>query len=58
MKTKEELQALKDQVEELNKRFAELTEEELEQVTGGIDYQKDYSPEQWKELLLYLFNNS
>ncbi len=49
MKTKEELQALKDQVEELNKKFAELTEEELEQVTGGIDYQKDYSPDQWKE---------
>ena len=35
MKTKEELDALKEEVETLNKKLAELTEEELEQVTGG-----------------------
>ena len=35
MKTKEELNALKNEVEALNKKLAELTEEELEQVTGG-----------------------
>ncbi len=35
MKTKEELNALKEEVEALNKKLAELTEEELEQVTGG-----------------------
>ena len=35
MKTKEELNALKEQVETLNKKLAELTEEELKQVTGG-----------------------
>ena len=35
MKTKEELNALKEEVETLNKKLAELTEEELEQVTGG-----------------------
>ncbi len=35
MKTKEELNALKNEVETLNKKLAELSEEELEQVTGG-----------------------
>ena len=36
MKTQEELNALKEEVETLNKKLAELTEEELAQVTGGI----------------------
>ena len=36
MKTKEELNALKEETETLNKKLAELTEEELEQVTGGV----------------------
>ena len=35
MKTKEELNALKEEVETLNKKLAELTEEELSLVTGG-----------------------
>ena len=35
MKTKEELNALKEEVETLNAKLAELTDEELEQVTGG-----------------------
>ena len=35
MKTKEELNALKKEVETLNKKLAELTEEELAQVSGG-----------------------
>ena len=35
MKTKEELNALKEEVETLNKKLHELTEEELEQVSGG-----------------------
>ena len=35
MKTKEELKALKEEVEALNKKLHELTEEELAQVTGG-----------------------
>ena len=37
MKTKEELNALKEEVETLNKKLHELTEEELEQVTGGYE---------------------
>ena len=35
MKTVEELSALKNEVETLNKKLAELTKEELAQVTGG-----------------------
>ena len=36
MKTKEELNALKEEVKTLNKKLAELTEEELAQVSGGV----------------------
>ena len=35
MKTAEELNVLKEEVETLNKKLAELTEEELAQVTGS-----------------------
>ena len=36
MKTKNELNTLKEEVETLNKKLAELTEEELKQVAGGV----------------------
>ena len=36
MKTKEELNELKEEVETLDEKLHELTEEELAQVTGGI----------------------
>lgn len=35
MKTREELNALKKEVDTLKKKLAELTEDELKQVTGG-----------------------
>ena len=35
MKSKEELDALKEEVEALNKKLAELSEEELSEVSGG-----------------------
>ena len=35
MKTKEELNALKDEVGNLNKKLSELTKEELAQISGG-----------------------
>ena len=35
-KTKEELDALKEEVEDVNEKLAELTPEELEQVSGGV----------------------
>lgn len=42
MKTQEELNALKEEIEALNRKLAELTEEELKQVTGGIASGRDY----------------
>ena len=36
MKTKDELNTLKGEVEALGKKLAELNEEELKQVTGGF----------------------
>ena len=36
MKTKEELNALKEEVVTLNRKLAELNEDELKQVVGGI----------------------
>ena len=35
-KTQEELNIIKKEVETLNNKLAELTDEELEQVTGGV----------------------
>ena len=37
MKTKEELNEIKEEVETLNEKLHELTEEELEQVLGGFE---------------------
>ena len=47
MKTKEELNALKEEVETLNKKLAELTEDELQQVAGGAtsDTKRFYTKE-------------
>ena len=39
MKTKEELNALREEFRTLNQKLAELTEEELEQVSGGSSSQ-------------------
>ena len=38
MKTKEELNALKEEVETQNKELHELTEEKIAQVTGGLNW--------------------
>ena len=42
-KTKEELNKLKEEVESVTRKIRELTDEELEQVTGGewYSYEKD-----------------
>ena len=37
MKTTEELNAIREEVETLNNKLKELTEEELAQVTGGVN---------------------
>ena len=36
MKSKEELNTIKEEVETLNEKLAELTPEEIAQVTGGV----------------------
>ena len=36
MKTKEELNEIKEEVEALNEKLQELTEEEIAQVSGGL----------------------
>lgn len=36
MKTREELNAIREEYDNLNRKLRELTEEELEQVTGGL----------------------
>lgn len=38
MKTPEELNALKEEVKAPNAKLAELTDEELAEVSGGLDY--------------------
>ena len=37
-KTKKELDALKEEVEAVNEKLHELTDEELAQVTGGVPF--------------------
>ena len=50
MKTKEELCALKEEAEALNKKLHELTEEELAQVSGGtIVFEKNSDDSAWTE---------
>lgn len=41
MKTQEELNALKKEIEALEEKLAGLTEEELKQVTGGVLFDID-----------------
>ena len=41
MKTKEELNALKEEVETVSKKLRELTKEELAQVSGGDHVRPD-----------------
>ena len=46
MKTKEELNALKEEVETVSRKLKELTDEELAQVAGGIFYEGHYSAQE------------
>ena len=51
MKTKEELNAIKEEVETLTKKLQELSEDELQQVSGGR-YEEAYS-----EMLYNILHN-
>ena len=42
MKTKDELDAIKEEIDALNEKLAELTEEELAQVTGGVKHDIEF----------------
>lgn len=44
MKTKEELEQLKNEYESLNKKLSELSQDELKQVTGGGNYEPQENP--------------
>ena len=46
-KSKEELNKLKEEVETVNEKLQELTEEELEQVCGGLDKEFRSKKSQW-----------
>lgn len=51
MKTKEELNAIKAEYESLRKKLSELTEEEMQEITGGsdeIDWKKPEGPGQYE----------
>ena len=49
-KTKEELNKLKEEVEDVNEKLSELTPEELEQVFGGGDILSMRTPERGRFL--------
>ena len=55
MKTAEELNALKEEVETVSKKLHELSEEELTQVSGGGNVNEAYS-EIWYNIFHNLFS--
>ena len=55
MKTPEELNALRNEVETLNKKLAELNEEELRQVAGGETLSDDWESKKiYKAMFHYI----
>ena len=65
MKTKEELNALKNEVEALNKKLAELSEDELKLVSGGFlrgfgeDHEVNHGadPKLWGQFIIHPTGN-
>ena len=55
MKTKEELNTLKEEVETVSKKLHELTDDELAQVTGGRSVHPDASASLYKNLASEIF---
>ena len=54
MKTKEELEALKEEVETVGKKLAELSEDELETVTGGMKITTNDNQSWWRTIVDFL----
>ena len=55
MKSKEELSALKAEVEVLNHELSELTDDELQEVTGGMKIVIADQPSFLQPILRFLF---
>ena len=51
MKTKEELNALKEEVEALNRKLAELSEDELKKVIGGAE-EPDIRKDEYESIIM------
>lgn len=51
MKTNEELDAIKNEVNALKKKLAELSEDELKEVTGGTNAVPGHQYYQWKGIV-------
>ena len=54
MKTREELNVLREEVEALSKKLSELTEEELKRVAGGIKVTVE-DDSSWLQTILNFF---
>lgn len=55
MKTKEELNILKEEVDVLNHKLSELTEDELQEVTGGMKIVVNEPPSFFQTILRLIF---
>ena len=56
MKTKEELNAIKEEVEALNKKLSELNDDELKQIVGGMKIVVEEDEESsWYQTILDFF---
>ena len=55
MKTKEELNALKEEVEAVAEKLHELTPEELESVSGGFKVAPNDDTSMWRKILDWFF---
>ena len=57
MKTPEELNALKAELETVSKKLHELTEEELAEVTAGMKVAIDDEPSWWRTIVDFFFKS-
>ena len=54
-KTAEELNAIKEEIETLNEKLVELSEEDLKQVTGGIKVNVEDDSSLWRMIADFFF---
>lgn len=56
MTSKEELNALKNEIKTLNEKLAKLTDDELEQVIGGFKVSPNDDTSTWRKIVDWLNN--